>query len=157
MPERGERPRGVSTRTGRRDAGEQRDHGDGEDVLDDQDAEDQLGEALVFSLSSSSALTMMVVEEIDRIAPRNIESIVLQPKQRPMLVADPSIITTISVTAATNAVAPDAAQLAQAELQAEGEHQEDHAEFGQRAGWSARRWISANGGVCGPMMTPARM
>lgn len=37
-----------------------------------------------FIFRSLSALTMMVVEEMARIAPRNSESMVLQPNQRPI-------------------------------------------------------------------------
>ncbi|MND89387.1 hypothetical protein D3C81_1039070 [compost metagenome] len=48
---------------------------------------------------------MMVVEEIARIAPRNSESMVLHPNQRP--ISKPiQIISTISRNAAINAVAP---------------------------------------------------
>ncbi len=55
--------------------------------------------------SSASAFTMMVVEEIESIAPRKTLSIVFQPKPRP--ISYPSqIISTISSSAATNADAP---------------------------------------------------
>ncbi|MCY1176474.1 hypothetical protein D9M73_167480 [compost metagenome] len=58
-----------------------------------------------FIFRSLSALTMMVVEEMARIAPRNSESMVLQPNQRP--ISKPiQIISTISRNAAINAVAP---------------------------------------------------
>ena len=59
--------------------GEQRDHRDREDVLDDQDAEDELRKTLLLSPSSPSALMMMVVEEMERMAPRKMLSMLLQP------------------------------------------------------------------------------
>ena len=57
------------------EAGKQGDHDDRQDVLNDEDAEDQAGEALRVLPSPSSALMMIVVEEIERIAPRKMLSI----------------------------------------------------------------------------------
>ena len=48
----------------------------------------------------------------------------------------------------------DPHQLAQAELQAEREHQQDHAQLGERADVSSS--ATSGIGMCGPTMRPAR-
>jgi hypothetical protein len=54
---------------------------------------------------ASNALAMIVVEEIDKIAPRKIASILLQPSQRPASYPSRNMAA-ISTTAATTAATP---------------------------------------------------
>ncbi|MCY1188301.1 hypothetical protein D9M73_293890 [compost metagenome] len=98
-------------------------------------------------------MTIIVVEEIARIAPRNSESMVLHSNHRP--ISKPiQIIRTISRKAAMKAVAPTLNSLRR---------------LNSRPRQNIRKitpssasvlivcssWIRPNGGVCGPIIKPA--
>ena len=74
---------------------------------------------------------MIVVLEMAIAAPAKTLSSTVQPKARPT--RNPSqVISPDCTTAVTPAVGADADELPEAELEAEREHQEDHAELGER-------------------------
>lgn len=108
-----------------------------------------------FIFRSPSALTMMVVEEIARIAPRNSESMVLHSKKRP--ISKPiQIIRTISRNAAMNAVAPTWKSLRRLNSRPR-QNIRKITPSSARVLIVSSSWISPKGGVCGPMMKPATM
>ncbi len=81
-----------------------------------------------FSPSSLRALMMMVVEEMERMAPRKTLSIVLQPKAWPERVAGQRHHED-GESGGDESGRADVVQFAQAELQTEREHEEDDPEL----------------------------
>ena len=88
---------------------------------------------LPLTFCSSNALTMMVVLEMAIIAPANRLSSAVQPNSRAGDVAEPDHQAALDDRHEPGGGA-DPDQLAQAELQPQREHQQDHAELGELMG-----------------------
>ena len=103
----------------------------------------------------SSTLAIIVVEEIDIIAPRKIESIALQPKYRPNRSPKKNIAPT-STTAATTAVTPTSFNFRKLKCS-------PTENINKTTPNSAKDLISSsletklNGGVFGPIRTPTKI